>query len=282
MWPATRDAFYGLTVPLEDDIPHMYRDRLGYVTWGIGIKDDPGPTKKTINQPWVKGNGYLASGVEVEAEWKRIKAGPLYASNAAKIATMHLPKADRDEAFWDIADGMEGAILRQFPGWATWPADAQLAALSMAWNFGPNLTGEWPTLSAHLTDQDWEYAALNCEPAAGPNARSRQNKVLFFQAARAAYAGDEPKVLFGPGVAVSTGRFVQGANNPPVTNWHAWWVQAMLRDDGKYLLKLDGQFGPRSQQAWNAAMASLDRPFAYSLSSLTALSALTLRITVTT
>ena len=282
MWPATREAFYGLTVPLEDDIPHMYRDRLGYVTWGIGIKDDPGPTTKTTRQPWVKCNGYLATDAEVTAEWKRIKAGPLYADNSAKIATMHLPKDARDGAFWDVADGMERSLQTQFPAWVAWPADAQLAVMSMAWNFGPNLTGGWPTLSAHLSDRDWEFAALNCEPGAGPNARSRQNKVMFFQAARAAYAGDEPEVLFGPGVAVSTGRFIQGVNNPPVTNWHAWWVQAMLRDMGLYTLKLDGQFGPRSQQAWRAAMTSLNRAAGYTVSSLTALSDATLRVTVTT
>jgi hypothetical protein len=285
MWTSAKAAFYEITVPLEDDIPHMYRDRLGYLTWGIGIKDDPGPTETTLSRNWIKCSGRLATVPEIRDEWSRIKHGPLYASQSEKIATMHLPQDDRDDAFWQVEAGMEKSVRAQFAAWDLWPADAQLALMSMAWNFGPAFkrppagpTGGWPDLAAHLDDQDWVYAAFNCEPGTGPNARSRQNKVLFLQAAHGDVWGLQNEVLGGPNPIVFAQQVQLAAANPDVRNHHGWWTQAMLADGGFYTLRLDGLFGPKSQAAWRAACQAYAVTSLYAPSSLARVSEKTLKV----
>lgn len=280
MWSATRAAFKVLTVPLEGDIPHMYRDSLGFVTWGIGLKEDP-LSNRGRDAGWTKGNGYPASDAEIDAEWRRIKAAPKGAPAARNIATMHVPQPGRDDAFWDEVTGMERTLGNQFVEWEDWPADAQLAVLSMSWNFGPNLRKSWPDLSTHLDDQDFEWAAQHCEPAVGPSARSRGNKVLFYQAARARQWGEPAAVLYGPNAVLSASKLAAAANSPAVRSATGWWVQACLQDAGLYLLALDGQFGPRSALAWTQFLRNERLPVGYTVDNLFDLSQATLRVTVT-
>jgi hypothetical protein len=296
VWPSAQNAFKALTVPLEGNIPHMYRDSKGYLTWGIGIKDDPGPTATTLGVRWIKCNGYNATAREITAEWQKIKTGPLGSLAAALVVGMYCPPDERDRAFWIKVDSFENTIRAQFAKWSTWPADAQLSVMSMAWNFGPTFkaaggyqegyqesgysTG-WPDLAVHLDAGDWAYAAEHCQPAAGPNERSRECKVLFFQAARAELWDDQPSALFGPKLNVSAKGLTAAAADPTRRDAYAWWVQAMLFDRGLYTLALDGQFGPRSAAAWTAYLKAKRLPAGYTQSNLTALSADTLKAQVT-
>lgn len=281
MWPATRAAFRVITEPLEDDIPTMYRDSLGYVTVGIGNKIDP-LTTAALRIPFRhRDTGTWALEADIRGEWQQIKAGPLGATAAAKIATLEVADADRTKLFDDKLDDNDRSLAGQFPDWGSWPADAQLAVLSMAWNFGANIAGGWPDLTTHLRAADWAWAAQHCEPKVGPSARSRQNKILFYQAARAKLFAAAPGVLFGPSVTLSARQFVAETKTPDERRSVAWWVQACLQDAGLYTLALDGQFGGRSAAAWSAFLKAHRLPAGYSQTNLKALSDATLRVTVT-
>jgi GH24 family phage-related lysozyme (muramidase) len=287
MHPAVRDTFVTITVPLEGNIATMYRDSLGYVTVGIGNKIDP-LGDEGLALPFItRKGGRWATEADIRDEWKAIKAGPVGANAAATIATLELPEDDRLKLLQDKLGDVEVTIRGQFTGWEQWPADAQLAVLSMAWNFGPAFkrppaaAGKgWPDLAAHLDLLDFAWAAQNCEPAVGSSARSRQNKILFYQAARAHRWGDTPAALFGPTVTLSTAALVAATKTPATAHAVGWWVQACLQDAGLYTLTLDGQFGPRSAAAWNAFLQAKRLPAGYSITNLKALSTATLRATV--
>lgn len=288
MWDATRAAFYGLTLPLESDIPHMYRDIKGYLTWGMGIKDDPGPTMTTRARQWIKCNGYDATDAEIVAEWNKIKAGPIGADAASKIAGMYCPQAERDQAFWVEVINMEQIIKDQFPSWEDWPADAQLALLSMAWNFGPAFKvppapsgGGWPDLAAHLDSWNFDWAAGHCQPAAGPNQRSRQCKVLFYQASRSHLRALNAGVLYGPGPVITVSGLKDAVYRPVIFNSYGWWVQAMLIDAGLYTLTHDGLFGPASQSSWTSFLKSHKLANGYTAINLASLSAASLKVMTT-
>jgi hypothetical protein len=291
MWPATHAAFYGLTVPLEGDIPHMYRDTEGWLTWGIGIRDDPGPTGTTLNRQWIKCSGYSASPAEITAEWQRIESGPLGASAAARVVSMYCPQTERDAAFWMKVGDFETSIKAQFPAWETWPADGQLALLSMAWNYGPAFkrppatsTTGWPDLAAALDKTDFDYAAEHCQAAAGPNARSRGCKILFFQAARSKLWKDPAGTLYGTQPVVSTVALQTAAAHPLTRDADAWWVQAMLIDASLYppgQASHDGLFGLQSAAAFGAYVKQRQLSPGYTATNLARLSADTLRVATT-
>jgi GH24 family phage-related lysozyme (muramidase) len=287
MRPAVRDAFVAITVPLEGNIATMYRDSLGFVTVGIGNKIDPLTTAGLALPFRTRDRGRWALEADIRAEWGQIKAGPLGAGAAAKIAELELSEADRLKLLDDKLADNEAVIRAQFAGWASWPADAQLAVLSMAWNFGPafkrppaSAAGGWPDLATHLDQLDFEYAAQHCEPSVGSSARSRQNKVLFYQAARARLFAADPATLFGPAVTLSTAQFIAQTKTPNDAHSVAWWVQACLQDAGVYTYALDGKFGARSAAAWSAFLKAHRLPAGYSMPNLKALSAATLRVAV--
>jgi hypothetical protein len=52
---------------------------------------------------------------------------------------LFLAQSDVQIDFDDRAAGKESAVAAFIPNWPTLPADAQLAAMSMAWNVGENM-----------------------------------------------------------------------------------------------------------------------------------------------
>jgi GH24 family phage-related lysozyme (muramidase) len=259
MHPSVREAFPIITAPHEGDIPHLYRDSLGLVTVGMGrlVDSGNGPTQEALRYPFKTRGGMWASEAVIAAEFAKIKAGPKGAPAAAKIATLFLDQIDRDTILYRTLDAFEQTIIGIFPEWATWPADGQLALLSMAWNVGPAFDTEWPTLTENLRRQNFLYAAENAIPRDKTTgefmkaARWRQNNELWTHAAGViALKRDPTKLWLGQPIVLTSLEWA--VKNPNGISVVAWYVQRQLQILGHYTGPLDGQFGKMSRAAYSA------------------------------
>ena len=159
IYQSVLDAWHEYSEPLEGRVHWMYCDVFGLVTTAVGVLIDS--PEAAVRLPWILSDGSPATASEVDAEWRRVKA--IGADALAREKALHYrqyrgPLRLTDEAIdrlvmsrlWSNAR----AITRQLPGFPSWPADAQLGALSRAWAAGPDLT-EWPMHRAACERRDW-------------------------------------------------------------------------------------------------------------------------------
>ncbi len=98
----------------------------------------------------------------------------------------------------------ENYLKRQepFSAFDNWPADAQMALLSMAWAMGPAGPGNFPRFSAACENLDFNGAARECEMDATGNPglvpRNLANKTLLSNAAVVRDQGLDASVLYYP------------------------------------------------------------------------------------
>lgn len=222
-----RAAFYAFNAPMEGEVAYFYQDVKGLVSIGVGLLCDP--IQLALNLPMVHPDGRLAGRDEIAAEWMRIKAlgsgdhtqgneaarrGHLYAkphtrlrltqegleqSLVGKMNQMdqHLAKRFRCVAHDECKANEEMGIL---DGYESWPADAQLATLSLAWACGPAF--RFPKLEAALRALDFRTAAVECfmpeeRTISGLRPRNAANRILYENAAVVLGTLD-PDVLFYP------------------------------------------------------------------------------------
>jgi hypothetical protein len=264
MRPSARAQLYADSVELEGNLNHLYFDTVNLATTGIGCMIDAGAQLTDLGRrlPWRTKTSEYASEADADAEYARLKAlgiqaqgGRAYAAHAA----LFLDDTVIDWLFWREVMAMEKAIAGYLPNWSALRADAQLAAILMAYNVGPNMFNPaakayWPNLTAALRDQDYVKASDNCMVNAAPSERNRRDRKMFLQAARAELFGADPDQIFGRTVRISAGAVVNG--NPTKPGSHAWWAQAVMHVTGHYTLQLDGLFGDRSLAAFKAATGS--------------------------
>lgn len=210
-----RSAFYDFNTPMEGEIAHLYQDVKGLVSVGVGILCDP--MGLVLGLPFVHPDGSLATRGELIAEWQRIKElppnakgqtaaqlGHLYAKPHTRLrltkeglrSTM-LAKLEQNDLF----------LLRRFPQFEEWPADAQLATHSLAWACGPAF--RFPLLAAALQRQDFTVAAVECfmpeeKTISGLRPRNKANRLLYRNAAYVRAHSLDPAVLHWPHEASDT------------------------------------------------------------------------------
>lgn len=164
MRASTRSSFFGFTIGFEGKVSFMYLDILGLVTTAIGILCDSKPAVRTM--PWFRQDGTPATQSDIDADWDRVKArqdmkmrgGMAFAS----VAQLRLHDDGIEQVVLAKLDVMEGELKKQYTDWESWPADAQLATLSMSWACGPWFGNSFKTLKTALLAQDWAGAAANC------------------------------------------------------------------------------------------------------------------------
>lgn len=202
MRPSVREAFIAFTVPLEGLVRHMYADVKQLVTTGIGNLIDPSSYAASL--PWRRPDGTPAARAEILAEWKRVKedrnAARLGHRYAARITTLRLRDEDVTGLVLSKLDQNDEHLLRRFPDWETWPADAQLGTHSMAWALGPGFA--FPKMVAALRRRDFVGAAVECtiseEGNPGVKPRNVANRLLFRNAARVVSQGLNPSLIYWP------------------------------------------------------------------------------------
>lgn len=197
--PAVAANFVAFTQPLEGSVPWMYLDVKGLVTVAIGNLIDP--IGHALPLPFVRADGTPATEQEIRDEWTLIKSNQQLARQghrAAKaIARLRLTPEGIERVVAAKRDEMVAYLERRFPQWRTWPADAQLATLSMSWACGPAF--RFGTLANALYAQNFTIAAASCEINSTGNPgvipRNVLNRQLYENAARVKREGLDPDVL---------------------------------------------------------------------------------------
>lgn len=218
MRQAVRDALYDFNVQYEAAIPYFYQDVRGLVSIGVGILADPIVLALTL--PLLRSDGTPATQIEIAAEWERIKVlglGDAYdnpPNPAAKYGhlyakphtTLHLDDAGLRSTLDEKAAIFDRQLGKRFPGWESWPADAQLAIMSLTWACGSSF--RFPRLDAALRQLDFATAAdeVKMDDSRNPGVRPRNaaNRMLLLNAARVQQMAElhsmslDPDTLYWP------------------------------------------------------------------------------------
>ena len=198
MFASVQSAFRVFSEKFEGSIPFMYLDVKGLVTVGVGNLIDPVELAQAQpfrfkDKPGIAAPGSPATADQIAAEWKKLKDDPSLGKKGAGAC-----KAITDLELSDDSIGAliskrltdnEGFLKRQqwFQAFDTWPADAQLGLLSMAWAMGPGGPGEFPHFRAACQSLDFNTAAAESKMSEAGNPglipRNRANFTLFSNAA---------------------------------------------------------------------------------------------------
>jgi GH24 family phage-related lysozyme (muramidase) len=210
VYPSVRAAFRKFNEPLEGVVPWMYLDIKGLVTVGVGNLIDPVELAVKLPFRFRTEPHVAATSEQIAQEWHRIKNNPALAK-AGYRACEPLTRLGLDETAVDTLFAstltVNEAILKKTPsfeGFDSWPADAQLGLLSMAWALGPGGLARFTHFSAACRQLDFGGAAANCtinergNPGVAP--RNRADRTLFQNAAEVRRSGRDPAQLHYPAV----------------------------------------------------------------------------------
>lgn len=225
------EKFKEFTIKREGFTPFMYCDTLNLVTTGIGNLIDSGARNgfdisnsamaPAMNLPWkFKAAGWtsknpLATGTaskeEIKEAWIRTKLheqeNPGFNQRGgfayANLTPLTLDLDGLDNLFTRTLNSFESTLKARYTNYEKWPADAQLALLSMAWAMGPAFN--FPAFKAATDRLDFKAAAEQSffkggggtrQSRAGRNA---ENFIMFNNAAEVQSQGGDLDRLFFPG-----------------------------------------------------------------------------------
>lgn len=229
---SVRDAWLTFTAPLEGEaVPHMYVDVIGLVTVAYGNLIDASqsgsraPWAPALSLPWRWPDGGLASTSQVEADWRKLKANEAALRRRslavqASFTTVRLDRAACEALVFETLDGMAAHLQRtHFPAFASFPADAQLACLSLAWAAGADWPRKFPHCKASILAGDWMRAAVEGQlsttaadgktPNPGVIPRNKAQRLAFANAYGVAFMGLDPEPLHWPNDAGDTAPVVK-------------------------------------------------------------------------
>jgi hypothetical protein len=236
---AVAEAWFGFNARHEAVIYHLYPDSKGLVTAAVGNLADPLPLAQAM--PLRRADGSLASADEIEADWLRVKHLPdgprLGAPAAAKVVQLHLTRADVEALVASRRDANAAALEIRFPGFASWPASAQMAVRSLAWAAGSNF--DFPLCAAALARGDFETAAdevkIDEQKTKGVTRRNLANRAFLLAAARCvAEGGDLEHLDLTPAAEPPADDELQAADAQPTPEQQAAYAYALgvlLLDD---------------------------------------------------
>ena len=227
MKAAVRAIWLPFNVPLEGRVPWMYLDVRGRVSTAVGVTLDdtarefPEPTATeragslaaSRRLPWRHGTrGRFAADPAVDAAWDIVKGRRDLARGGCRrferLTDLRLTAAAIDRVVFERLDRFEallrGRMTRDFDGSVTlpyarfdsWPADAQLGALSMCWIAGPAF--DFPRFAEAARERDWLRCAAECRinPEVGTvTRRNDRDQELFRNAFRVERDGRDPEQL---------------------------------------------------------------------------------------
>ncbi|MFD6274768.1 peptidoglycan-binding protein [Streptomyces sp. NPDC060209] len=181
MHQSVRDQWISFNDPLEGRVDFMYLDQKGWVSTGIGNKIDqtaapnsaPSAAERSASLAlagellWLDAGGSQVTADLVAAEWDKVKGRLDLASlghNAFKppFTSLHVDDDEINRHVFAKLDQMELFLTGrpEFTDFGSWPANAQLATLSMCWALGPAF--RFPKLQGHVSVRNWQGAADEC------------------------------------------------------------------------------------------------------------------------
>jgi hypothetical protein len=176
-------------------VPYMYLDIKGLVTVGVGNLVDPVEAAQALpfrfkNRPGIANPGTPATRDQIAAEWGKLKGNPgLAQQRFDPLTELELSDDDMNSLILTRVTENEGFLKGRpwFKDFDTWPADAQLGLLSMAWAMGPAAPGQFPHFRAACQVMNFNTAAVESQMDASENPglvpRNKANAVLFSNAA---------------------------------------------------------------------------------------------------
>ena len=226
MWPSVRDLWEKFSTTFEGYLPYMYLDRLGLVTTGMGNLIDPLPMAQAL--PWKKADGTRATAAEIGANWQLVKARQDLKGHGGgafkNVQNLHLDDADIQALINSKLDQNDKALSARFPGYPSWPADAQMGTNSMSWAMGSHFN--YPKFQQAVTKivPDFKTAAIEsyipdndekdiAKPPKDASLRARNlaNKQLFLNAQAALDNNIPHEILQWAEGAVATAEKVASA-----------------------------------------------------------------------
>lgn len=218
----TYESYHAFSVNLEGRVATMYCDCLGLITTGVGNLINTITQAKAL--PWLLADGTKADMADVAADWNKLHDGAQYYAKRAwhvyaKTMRCHLSEEAIDDLCKRQLAANEAIIRKRFPAYDSFPADAQLAIMSMAWAVGAGFASKFPHLAACIDRQDWEGCVASCKIREGhPHTgdwnpgvvpRNAKNRFCFHNAALVATEGSDPDVLHWPNVAAFSGSIAE-------------------------------------------------------------------------
>lgn len=205
MRAAVESYFPTFTEGFEGHVRKFYRDVEDLVSIGDGLLAEP--IGLIAGLDFVNdADGSIAAWSDVTAAWMAVKTAKIDASKGGKyreFAALTRVSAT-DEALAHLESvklaSIEAAMRRVFPAWDTWPADAQLATLSMCWAMGAGrIPASYPHFISACRARDWNTAAVQCHMSEVDQTdsfkrRNVANAMMFRNAARST----DPDVLSYP------------------------------------------------------------------------------------
>jgi hypothetical protein len=186
----------------------MYLDILGLVTTGTGnLIDTAG---QAAQLPWYhEATGAPATKPEIIAAWHALKArkdlAKLHWKYAAKLNDLRLTDAAIDTLVLGKLQANAAFVEKNyFRDFKSWPADAQLACMSMAWAVGPGFPVKFSNWRRFAEKQDWVSAKACCKirtvgnPGVVP--RNRHNELCHDNAATVNEHGLDISTLHWPAI----------------------------------------------------------------------------------
>lgn len=207
---SVRSVFHAFSVRYEGRIDHFYLDVRKYVTIAVGALVDP--IELALPLTMVRASdGQPATRDEIRADWHAVKARTDLAKKGAAfyrpLCKLRLTLAGIEALTEQRFDENIGYIVQDFPAYPTWPADVQLAVISLAWAVGAGFKKEFPKFSAALRAGDFVTAATECnirsdDPTTGevvnPGVipRNKKNRALLLAGAEVVRRGLDPDQLW--------------------------------------------------------------------------------------
>lgn len=128
------DGFIPLLENRFTFIPHMHTDQQHRMYVGPNLMIDSVEEAQWLPFRWKETNRKATAG-EIKAEWNAIR---LHSMNEWKVdqpkqSQLYLPRPDILRAILNKLMAMEHQLLKNFPEFKRWPAEAQMAVLLMVW-----------------------------------------------------------------------------------------------------------------------------------------------------
>lgn len=212
MWPGVQTALRAFLAEHEGELDFMYLDNHSpnrLVTTGIGCLLDTAESAVRPFMYWRNGAAAASAG-QVRAEWHRISGMQTTAVGEngwafQRLTPFRLAPESLQALFDQTAAGFESALLHTayFQSFDTFPADAQMGILVMAWARGAKpddapirggLAVNSPRFSRACHLRDWTTAAREAEWRAIRGSHNQRRRALIRMFLNAANVDADPTV----------------------------------------------------------------------------------------
>lgn len=165
----------------EGCISHMYLDTVGKVTVAVGNMlptADAATTLDFIDRE----TKTPASEVDIRKEFELVQA-----QIPAKVAASYkrYTKLDLTDEFIDQLlerriDEFESGLVRDFSNYLSFPDEARLGLIDMAFNLGnKGLLSKFPSFTRAVRAKDWHICAAECKRSGISEQRNQETRELF-------------------------------------------------------------------------------------------------------